>query len=101
MLPPTLVGANDEGLFWLPVRGQETFGDEDLLLFADGRYLTHLHERPASAGRFRFEQNRLTLEHWLGDRTLVLEDLQLEEGRMRGRIGATQVEFSSKRAAKP
>jgi len=81
-LADALAGTSDDGVFWIPVSG--AFIDEDLLLEPDGRYVTHLHERPASSGTYTVIGDTLTLEGYLGDGRFVVEHVTVRDGVLRG-----------------
>lgn len=69
-------------MFWKPEKGE--FSDEDLLVYPNGEYITHLHDRPASSGRWSLRGDTLTLDHWLGDRTFVIRGLRIDGDELRG-----------------
>ena len=89
-----LAGEGD-GIFWIPVKG--AFPDEDLLLLPDGSYITHLHDRPSSAGMWRLEEKRLILEGFMGSGTWIVESVRLKssgQGKVvNGSKGGSQVEL--------
>jgi hypothetical protein len=76
-----LAGAG-EGEFWMPVRG--AFPDDDLLLTPDGKFLTHLHQRPSSMGTFQLEGTTLTLHGWMGDGDWVVTSMYVHGATLEG-----------------
>jgi hypothetical protein len=78
-----LAGEGDDGVFWVAERGDPLLAD-DVLIMPDGHYITHLHERPASSGKWWVTGDALILDHWLGDQVLTVMSLDVDETRLRG-----------------
>jgi hypothetical protein len=85
----TLAGEGTTGVFWIPVKGD--FPYPDLLLQRDGRYITHLHDRPAAFGTWRLEGDTLTLEGLMGDGPYVLRRVHVDEHELRGFAEGTMI----------
>ncbi len=92
-LRSSLTGTDEGGRFWIPTARAQGFDDADLLLTPDGRYVTHLHDRPSSAGPFSLDGDTLTLHQWSGDATLVMRELRLEGSVLRAKGVDGELEF--------
>jgi|SRR5580658_328286 hypothetical protein len=79
-----LAGKGDAGVFCVPVKGG--FPDEDLLLYPDGRYATHLNHHPGSSGVWRLEDSTLILVTWLGDREWTVHGLRVDARDLTGEV---------------
>lgn len=84
-----LAGAGTSGVFWIPEKGD--FPDADLLLLPDGRYFTHQHDRPASAGTWRMNGDTLTLDGWMGDEQYEISDVHIDGHELRGSAGGVKL----------
>jgi hypothetical protein len=76
-LARAFAGKGEDGYFWLPTVNDH-FPEEDLLAMPNGTYITHLHERPNSSGRWSIVGDVLTLDGWYGEGPFVLQSLRIQ-----------------------
>jgi hypothetical protein len=81
--------ASTEGTAWVSATGD--LGVEDVMFFSDGRYISHLHQRPFSAGPWRLNGETLTLEGWMGQYSLVIEHVHLKGKEVHGMVDGAEL----------
>ncbi|MGH7436042.1 MAG: hypothetical protein ACRENE_10250 [Polyangiaceae bacterium] len=87
------LAGDDGGVFWLPAPNEERTGilSDDVLLLPEGAFITHIHERPGVAGRWRLSGDTLLFDFGGGTKNLAITSVRVRKRELQGLVDGRPV----------